>query len=274
MKAKADSQIGTAGFLDGTMSQREVRNHKKRDCLFSTANNSTPEKKAQPCWLWEKGSSGIWNIFHTPWWIMPEDFVGKRSTEETTLQSLSLYSEGLWKLYKYDPLLYCPKLTCRRADTTNSSMATLHNCYAPLPLSFGISSCQSCQSGLNDRWTRMTGGDWKRQSKVVDPVTKLWTRTARHNSHPRHSQWPHWVPTCELTNLRLVHSNTVACCTSPWTHHRSTMLQGLLSSQPLSCLNTQQQKQATEEPPTACQLIRRRRGWGQWGSAVALVLRA
>lgn len=221
MKAEADSQIGTAGFLDRIMSQREVRNHKKRDCLFSTANNSTPEKKAQPCWLWEKSSSGILNIFHTPWWIMPEDFVGKWSTEETTLQSLSLYSQGLWKLYKYEPLLHCPKPTCRPADMTNSSMATPHNYYASLPLSFGISSCQSCQSGLNGRWTRMTSRDWKRWSKVIDPVTKLWTRTARHYSHPRHSQRPHWVPTHELTNLRLLHSHTVVCCANPWTQEHN-----------------------------------------------------
>jgi len=49
MKEEAGSQVGTAGFLDGITSQREVRNRKKRDSLFSTANNSTPEKKAQPC---------------------------------------------------------------------------------------------------------------------------------------------------------------------------------------------------------------------------------
>lgn len=103
MKAEAGSRIGTAAFLDGIVSQREVRNHKKRDCLFSTANNSTPEKKAQPCWQWEKGSSGILNIFHTPWRIMPEYFVGKQGTEESTLQSLSRYLQGLWKPSKSDP---------------------------------------------------------------------------------------------------------------------------------------------------------------------------
>lgn len=62
-EGRGNSRIGTAGFLDSIMSQREARNHKKRDCLFSTANNSRPEKKAQPCWLRKKAAVGFWIYF-------------------------------------------------------------------------------------------------------------------------------------------------------------------------------------------------------------------
>lgn len=190
------------------------------------------------------------NIFHTPWWITLEDFVGKQSSEETMLQSLSLYSRGLWKLNKYEPLLSCPKPTCRPADTTNSSMATLHNYYTSLPSSFGVSSWQPCQSGFNNRWTRRTSGDWK------NPCQKsftLWpTSEEAVTAQPHGNQQPHWAPISELADLRLFYSHAVVCHTSPWTWDHKTAKFPLPSSQLLSCLNTQQQKQATEELTTAC----------------------
>lgn len=59
MKEEAGSQIGTAGFLDGITSQREVRNRKKRDSLFSTANNSTPRRKHSPADCEKKAAEGF-----------------------------------------------------------------------------------------------------------------------------------------------------------------------------------------------------------------------
>lgn len=64
-EGRGSSQTGTAGFLDGIMSQREVRNHKKRDCLFSIANNSRLEKKAQPCWLRKRQQWDLEYISHS-----------------------------------------------------------------------------------------------------------------------------------------------------------------------------------------------------------------